>query len=100
MLQVQYKSDCEQLYEVILGNHNVVSSVKGASKEETEQVWKQLYPTEPYELDLARALSDEPAKCFEHTKRSDYDLVSAVKRQSSFFYQVTTKIFALSLLLR
>ncbi|XP_019173075.1 PREDICTED: glycine-rich domain-containing protein 2 isoform X2 [Ipomoea nil] len=86
---VRYKSDCEQLYGAILGNHNVVSSVKGASKEETEQVWKQLYPTEPYELDLARALSDEPAKRFEHTKCSDYDLVSAVKRQSPFFYQVS-----------
>lgn len=99
MLQVRYKSDCEQLYGAILGNHNVVSSIKGASKGETELVWKQLYPTEPYDLDLARALSDEPAKSFEYTKRSDYDLVSAVKRQSPFFYQVTTKIVALSLLL-
>ncbi|CAH9086841.1 unnamed protein product [Cuscuta epithymum] len=86
---VRYKSDCKSLYGTVLDNHNVVSSIIGTPKGETEKVWKQLYPTEPYELDLPRALSSEPSKRSEHIKYSSYDLVSAVKRQSPFFYQVS-----------
>ncbi|KAK4367906.1 hypothetical protein RND71_011698 [Anisodus tanguticus] len=87
---VRYKTDCEQLYGRILDNHNVVSSVKGMSKMETKETWKQLYPNEPYDLDSARALSDNNiAQILESEKCSNYDLVSAVKRQSPFFYQVS-----------
>lgn len=86
---VRYNSDCQQLYGTILDNRHVVSSIKGVQNGLTEQVWKQLYPSEPYELDLARAISGEPEKMSELTKCSDYDLVSAVKRQSPFFYQVS-----------
>ncbi|XP_059293434.1 glycine-rich domain-containing protein 2-like [Lycium ferocissimum] len=87
---VRYKTDCEQLYGRILDNHNIVSSLKGISKMETEETWKNLYPNEPYDLDSARALSDKnPAQILESENCSNYDLVSAVKRQSPFFYQVS-----------
>ncbi|MCD9645479.1 hypothetical protein HAX54_034440 [Datura stramonium] len=87
---VRYKTDCEQLYGRILDNHNIVSSVKGISKMETEETWKHFYPNEPYDLDSARALSDNnPAQILKSEKCSNYDLVSAVKRQSPFFYQVS-----------
>ncbi|CAH9105479.1 unnamed protein product, partial [Cuscuta europaea] len=89
---VQYNYDCKQLYGKIIDNHNVTSSTTGTCKGKTEQVWKQLNPSEPYELDLASALSDGqhstmPDKLINCS--SNYDLVSAVKRQSSFFYQVS-----------
>ncbi|CAH9105473.1 unnamed protein product [Cuscuta europaea] len=62
-------------------------------KGETKRVWKQLYPSEPFELDVERALSlHEPSQISDqHIKgrSSDYDLVSAVKRQSSFFMKVS-----------
>ncbi|CAN4083108.1 unnamed protein product [Withania somnifera] len=83
---IRYKTDCEQLYGRILDNHNIVSSIKGISQMETEETWKHLYPNEPYDLDIARAFSDNNPKC---ENGSDYDLVSAVKRQSPFFYQVS-----------
>lgn len=87
---IRYKTDCEQLYGRILDNHNIVSSVKGISQMETEKTWKHLYPNEPYDLDSARTLSDNnPAQILKSEKCSDYDLVSAVKRQSPFFYQVS-----------
>ncbi|CAN4079865.1 unnamed protein product [Withania somnifera] len=87
---IRYKTDCEQLYGRILDNHNIVSSVKGISQMETEETWKHLYPNEPYELDLVRALSDNnPAQILKCENCSDYDLVSAVKRQSPFFHQVS-----------
>ncbi|KAF8406138.1 hypothetical protein HHK36_008218 [Tetracentron sinense] len=87
---VQYKSDCEKFYGRILDNRNVVSSVQGTSKSETEEIWNRLYPEEPYKLDLSSPFSKDVAENLsvplEHTK---YDLVSAVKRQSPFFYQVS-----------
>ncbi|KAI3935811.1 hypothetical protein MKX01_032995, partial [Papaver californicum] len=87
---VRYKTDCEEFYGQILDYVNVVSKVQGTSTKQTEEIWNQLYPNEPYELELrgtfpegtSEILSDAP----ESTK---YDLVSAVKRQSSFFYQVS-----------
>lgn len=87
--QVRYKADCEEFYGKILGNQNVVSSVQGVSKKQTEEIWKQMYPNEPYELDMSTQFADNvveiPSGTPETTK---YDLHSAVKRQSSFFYQV------------
>ncbi|CAH9086851.1 unnamed protein product [Cuscuta epithymum] len=81
------------LYGTILDNYHVASSTKGMSKGETEKVWKQLYPSEPFELEIGRALScHEPSQTSaQHIKcmSNDYDLVSAVKRQSSFFMKVS-----------
>lgn len=86
---MRYKIDCENLYGIILNNCNVVSSVQGASTRETEEIWNSLYPEEPYLLELAKDFSMDTSEkvsgCAKHTK---YDLVSAVKRQSPFFYQV------------
>ncbi|CAN4090556.1 unnamed protein product [Withania somnifera] len=87
---VRYKTDCEKLYGRILDNHDVVSSLNAKSKKVCEELWKHLYPNEPYDLDAARALSEDVhAKTLQAEKYSDYDLVSAVKRQSPFFYQVS-----------
>lgn len=90
LLQVRYKSDCEKFYGRILDNCNVVSSVQGISGRETEEIWDKLYPNEPYVFDLTRAdLDDTLEKAFEAAKCTTYDLVSAIERQSPFFYQVT-----------
>lgn len=62
------------------------------SKQDTEELWKHLYTNEPYDLDSARALSEDVhAKAIQAEKYSDYDLVSAVTRQSPFFYQVSKR---------
>ncbi|KAK4360589.1 hypothetical protein RND71_019541 [Anisodus tanguticus] len=92
---VRYKTDCEKLYGRILDNYDVVSSVNAKSKQDTEELWKLLYPNEPYDLDSARALSEVHAKPVQAEKCSDYDLVSAVKRQSPFFYQVSKRMLRL-----
>ncbi|CAA7019781.1 unnamed protein product [Microthlaspi erraticum] len=79
---VRYKTDCEQLYGRVLDNASVVSSVNGNSKLKTEALWKTLYPEEPYDLDVS-----ERSSALENCTK--YDLVSAVKRQSPFYYQVS-----------
>ncbi|XP_010432017.1 PREDICTED: glycine-rich domain-containing protein 2-like [Camelina sativa] len=85
---VRYKTDCEQFYGRVLDNSGVVSSVNGNSKSKTETLWKRLYPTEPYDLDLDKAIS-EPEDVSSLEKCTNYDLVSAVKRQCPFYYQVS-----------
>ncbi|KAK1410357.1 hypothetical protein QVD17_36893 [Tagetes erecta] len=84
---VRYKSDCDEFYGKILDNCHVASSVEDISRKETEEIWNMMYPDEPY--DINSTLSNEFAKhahmSENHTK---YNLVLAVKRQISFFYQV------------
>lgn len=88
---MRYKTDCEDLFGRILDNSNVVSSVKGICGKQTQEIWNKLYPDEPYEFDLTRALSATTnEKLLANEKCTKYDLVSAVKRQSPFYYQVVT----------
>ncbi|KAK2986691.1 hypothetical protein RJ640_010916 [Escallonia rubra] len=87
---VRYKTDCEELYGRILDNHNVVSSIHGTSERETKEIWNNMYPDETYDLDLTRAFSDDISKViFGAAKYTRYNLVSAIERQSPFFYQVS-----------
>ncbi|KAK9270879.1 hypothetical protein L1049_026465 [Liquidambar formosana] len=86
---VRYKSDCEEFYGRILDNWDVVSSVQGTSGKQTEAIWNRLYPNEPYELDLSSHLLDVADNILGAPESTKYDLVSAVKRQSPFFYQVS-----------
>ncbi|VVB08388.1 unnamed protein product [Arabis nemorensis] len=87
---VRYKSDCEQFYGKVLDNSGVVSSVNGNCKSKTEDLWKRLYPEEPYELNFDKVDSEDVSeKSSNLEKCTKYDLVSAVKRQSPFYYQVS-----------
>ncbi|PQQ01250.1 glycine-rich domain-containing protein 1 [Prunus yedoensis var. nudiflora] len=87
---VQYKTDCEKLYGKILDNSNVLSSVQGSCKGQTEEIWNTMYPEEPYNLDLNKALSEDISERISGLEKcTKYDLISAVKRQSPFFYQVS-----------
>lgn len=83
-----------ELYGRILGNSNVLSSTQGTSREESEKVWDSMYPSEPYELvGLNNHSLQGFTENFLEAKQSTtkYDLISAVKRQTTFFYQVIKK---------
>ncbi|EYU41349.1 hypothetical protein ABFS82_12G024600 [Erythranthe guttata] len=82
---VRYISDCKEFYGKILDNRNVVSSVGETSRKESENIWKSLYPSEPYELDLTGTIQVKIGG----EKFTKYDLISAVQRQTPFFYQVS-----------
>ncbi|KAL8166112.1 hypothetical protein V2J09_007611 [Rumex salicifolius] len=90
---LRYKADCEELYGRVLDSLNVMSSsVDGASTTQTEEIWKTLYPNEPYLIDLKCPFDEDDsaiAAKFSDSKTTSYDLISAVKRQSTFFYQVS-----------
>lgn len=88
IFQVRYISDCKEFYGRVLDNHNVVSSVGETSRRESGDIWKSLYPGEPYELDFSTAHQDFVYGGKVGEKCTRYDLLSAVQRQSPFFYQV------------
>lgn len=67
----------------------MLSSVQGSCKGQTEEIWNSMYPEEPYNLDLNKALSEDISERISGLEKcTKYDLISAVKRQSPFFYQV------------
>ncbi|CAN1773899.1 Glycine-rich domain-containing protein 1, partial [Linum perenne] len=88
---VRYSSDCLELYGSVLENSHVVSSVQGTCTKQTEEVWNKLYPDEPFQLDMNKALSplganEKPVAVEKCTK---HDLVAAVTRQIPFTSQVS-----------
>ncbi|KAL2931355.1 Glycine-rich domain-containing protein 1 [Bienertia sinuspersici] len=87
---VRYKSDCEKLFGRILGNHSVISSIHGTSTSKSEEIWNAMYPEEPYELDYNKLIvGDVSFKNTQCENFTTYDLVSAVKRQVPFYYQIS-----------
>uniref|UniRef100_J3N9M9 Glycine-rich domain-containing protein-like n=1 Tax=Oryza brachyantha TaxID=4533 RepID=J3N9M9_ORYBR len=87
---VQYIKDCKRLYGRILDNSNVESSIQTDSRHQSENVWAEQYPKEPFELEYTSTCDNSIFPNAGAAEDISYDLVSAVKRQSSFFYQVDT----------
>ncbi|XP_038876850.1 uncharacterized protein LOC120069217 [Benincasa hispida] len=91
---VQYINDCEELYGKILDNSNVISTTMVESPcliKETENIWNELYPEEPFSFNFNSQEADVPKdrQLSQLEKYTKYDLVLAVKRQTPFFYQVS-----------
>lgn len=67
-----------------------MSSITGISSAQTEEIWNQTYADETYHFDLKNEfIGNADEKLLAIEKCTEYDLVSAVKRQSTFFYQVS-----------
>ena len=87
-LQIQYAQDCKALHGKILGAPVPEARFMVATTETTIQLWKKLFPTEPYHHTGLSKSSYEDEEFGNCRKRINYDLVGAVLRQSSFYYQV------------
>uniref|UniRef100_A0A0D6QZY7 Glycine-rich domain-containing protein-like n=1 Tax=Araucaria cunninghamii TaxID=56994 RepID=A0A0D6QZY7_ARACU len=87
---VQYAKDCEKIYGRIVDASFVESSTKDLARKQTAEIWKISYPEEPYEVDLSHCVSWNGAQeTFQSSHKIEYDLAEAVKRQSTFFHQVS-----------
>ncbi|KAI3819886.1 hypothetical protein L1987_13739 [Smallanthus sonchifolius] len=72
----------------------VVSSIEGVCKKQTEEIWKKKYPEESYELDFSdHNFKNDTQINSANLPSINYDLVSSVKRQSSFYHKVSGAIF-------
>ncbi|KVI06777.1 hypothetical protein Ccrd_014867 [Cynara cardunculus var. scolymus] len=85
---VRYMADCKELFGRILDPSGMVkSSIEGTCKKETEKLWNKIYPKEPYEVGSGDRFDNDDGNKLIASESTKYDLVSAVKRQSSFYYQ-------------
>ncbi|TVU24119.1 hypothetical protein EJB05_26517 [Eragrostis curvula] len=87
---VQYIRDCKKVYGRILDNNKIESSTQTELKAQSVKVWTELYPEEPFELEYTSSSHTATDVNSEVAEGISYDLVSAVKRQTSFYYQVGT----------
>lgn len=87
--QIQYAQDCKSVYQKVLGAPVPEPRFMVAATENTIQLWKKHFPTEPYHhigLSYSGFEDEEPGIC---RIRITYDLEDAVLRQCSFYYQVS-----------
>ena len=96
-MQTRYIKDCEELYGRVLDAPMVNPADKDAAMEATMKLWMRLYPDEPFNIDFSHIQSQEATGSFSTKENGDYsykagkityNLVDAVARQQSFFYQV------------
>jgi hypothetical protein len=73
-----------------LDNSNVESSIRAKSKDQAAKVWTELCPGEPFELEYTSPSDGSVDSTSGAAGDITYNLVSAVRRQSSFVYQVVT----------
>ncbi|XP_048495831.1 glycine-rich domain-containing protein 1-like [Beta vulgaris subsp. vulgaris] len=66
-----------------------------------KEFWTTIFESEPFELNLSTPLMESGVVSEASSYKSmDYDLVSAVKRQSTFFYQVSRPFMSHDLFLK
>ncbi|KAJ7379027.1 hypothetical protein OS493_018821 [Desmophyllum pertusum] len=82
---VNYEMDCNEIVSTLV-DHKILIGVKRERGLETAMaLWKELYPREPFEVDLTAPVSIAPG--FE--SRIQYDIAAACSRQRVFYYQVS-----------
>ncbi len=106
-LQVQYAKDCDKLYGRILDTPVVNPADRETATDATRTLWQSKFQDEPYEVDISEA-RDAPVVQKQDcdggnealptvipsnvANRITYNLVDAVSRQKSFYYQVSFTI--------
>jgi hypothetical protein len=106
-LQVQYAKDCDKLYGRILDTPVVNPADRETATDATRTLWQSKFQDEPYEVDISEARDApvvEKQECdggnealptvipSNVANRITYNLVDAVSRQKSFYYQVSFAI--------
>ena len=80
-----YEKDCVNIVSELVDHVPLNSGQREEGLEEAKRVWKAMYPSEPFDVDL----TEPPTVVTEHKSRVQYNLEEACYRQSKFFYQVS-----------
>ena len=82
-----YSRDCHTIVGDLI-NHTIRGPNEYKSKlQKTEKLWKQKYPTVPFQVDLKVPSYPKELETFQSSLT--YDVVSSALRQNVFFYQVS-----------
>ena len=80
----RYEEDCTRVVSSHVDHKLMVGKKREKCLATAREIWRQLYPAEPFEVNLKL----QP-KWEEYESKIEYDLVSASERQRTFFYQVS-----------
>ena len=82
---ISYEKDCNDIVSTLVDHKILVGEKRKMGIEKAMVIWKELYPPEPFEVDLTAPVSNVP-----HFKtRIRYDIAAACSRQRTFNYQVS-----------
>ena len=80
-----YGNDCNEIVSTLVDHKILVGEKRERGLQKAMTLWNELYPTEPFEVDLTAPVSNVP-----HFKsRIEYDIAAACSRQRIFYYQVS-----------
>ena len=82
---INYEKDCNEIVSTLVDHKILVGEKRKKGLERAMVLWKELYPTEPFEVDLTAPVSNAPG----FKSRIQYDIAAACSRQRTFYYQVS-----------
>lgn len=82
---ISYEKDCSEVVSTLVDHKVLVGNKRERGLEKARVLWKQLYPSEPFEVDLTTTIGHVP----DFKSRIQYDITAACGRQRVFYYQVS-----------
>lgn len=82
----EYELDCQRLVFKVIDHTVRSTTVLRQLRKDCEAIWKAKYPEEPFEYDWNHPA---PTQSPRYKPKCAYDLIAAVNRQTSFYYQVS-----------
>lgn len=82
---VSYERDCNEIVSTLVDHKILMGKQSEKGHEKARDVWAEMYPNEPFEVDLKAPVIDVPY----FKSRIQYDIAQASSRQRVFYYQVS-----------
>ena len=80
-----YEKDCNEVVSTLVDHKILVGQKRTKGLERARNLWKELYPSEPFEVDLTGSAGNTP----DFESRIEYDIKEACGRQRVFYYQIS-----------
>ena len=82
---ITYEKDCNEVVSTLVDHKILVGEQRTKGLNRARILWKELYPSEPFEVDLTTSVGDVP----DFESKIEYDIAAACDRQRVFYYQVS-----------
>ena len=82
---ISYEKDCNEVVSTLVDHKILVGDQRTRGLERARILWKGLYPSEPFEVDLTAPVGET----LDFESRIEYDISAACVRQRVFYYQVS-----------
>ena len=86
---ISYEKDCREVVSTLVDHKVLVGEQRTRGLERAKNLWKTLYPSEPFEVDLTNSVGN----ALDFESQMKYDITAACSRQRVFYYQVSLPHF-------